>query len=1280
MSPRRGRLYAILCAIFMTALVLQTGAPVAADEALAGEDVPSRELAPDGAGDPHLPSSQVLVNATQVGGDCGSGWTDLNASDDRRCSFREVNRAPANETAILLPDGTDVSGWSSGGKRGPCSRDTTPYDELDDGANTDDGDATCREGSRNGNRVGVTLQDPVWTDPLDVDDFDVTTSAVVRKTGNKPASFAIDVKVGSSGYSSGTTQSTTTSYVRYARFDGTNPTTAPSAEWTGQDIADLTLASRCVDCSPAERVTQMQARVDARYDPEYALEVRFAWSGIPVTGDRWTLLAECRRLSPGSERVLVQVGRGGGTPTDWATAYVCDSDEDQGFGTYVLDAAELNGGAPVVRIWDAQADAPDDTLPGTMALDLLRIEWRDPWPYEMTEAQAANRTMLWVYNTVWTQQPSAVDEYAMRYGTKHLVVNGYPLGAAYTASRGYDNIASTFTLTPEFYDWYPNRIFEPVKPFELRPEIRGKLAELRPQGFRIGFSLVPVLNYSMHEPCHNEREAGQGHVWAWSRNYNASQGVDCVTFTHFTREYDFFSDVNLGDMREAIDAVAPWVDYVAFDEIFYGGGAELRWDGEEGHERNNTGMCEASDPTATNWQPDLQQEFMSRYGYTAEQLEWLRTWNGTYHDGYCDRSEGDPYWPDLAPGNRALYDDWVEFKGDILAEWYEDLAGYAHGKGLETALSVLTPTGPAGYDPVKYRVEDIVLDRLLDSFDIVYATYPGYSMGNRDAPSYYTMADAGETMRQALNPDGTRETYGAIEVITSSSRFANPANIAFNFFAQAYATHDGLLVFELGDPGGVVRPSPWSSQPWGNGWEGTAYFPSLNASAPYCRTAAREIPRFGPLLPEASGDVAVFSKRTGIPDAQFVNGTYTFYYPTYYSNHRNFNELVDLLSTFTGVTVVSSDSDLDAYENITLATDYFPEDVDLSGKRVLGLGQPLWNDTAEFCDNGGPYWRYYNVSQAAADFWGFHILNPDANWIYCPKTVVLHEHGSLAMIRGDINADGLAPFRQTFSRDGDRISTNPGTFRVRRLLLADGQGPYSGYTGASAFATNDNATVWDVLRYGGGYDSSWATEFIRSDLRRLGWYERNDRFVTDGVFTLHFADWLPRQPLLYKDREYFAKEFDADGNMTIGTWAYKEAYGESEFGEAYWEARLRPYETMLALDGDRAEEYAGAPEIHPPSTYVKTGPVDYGLVLERLQVLFGEPDYVAHLYLRPFADDEVTVDYAAVDCVLPHVCTVLIKDVDTGNDVTPLFSDERSSTFAGVAGHHYVVTVERSSP
>ncbi len=353
-----------------------------------GPETPSRVVnGPSGPSDSFPPSSQTVVNGTQAGGDCGSTWSDLNISDDSRCSYQEANKAPANQTGIALtPDGTDVNGWSVSSKPDPkCSTDAEPWNELDDGGDTDDGDATCRQGDTNGNRVGTTLTDPSLTDAPDVDDFTVVSSAVVKKIASQAASVSVDVKVGASAYNNGATQATTTSYVRYSRTDDVNPISG--AEWTATDVNNLVVGTRCVDCAPNNRVTQIQAKVDAKYSPEYTLEVRFGWSGVLLVGDRWTLVAECQRLNPGAENVLIQVGQGGSPPTSWKTAYTCSSDSDATYDTYLLSAAELNGGDPVVRVWDAQVDTPDDTTRGTMALDVLRIDrtrYRtglEPWFY-----------------------------------------------------------------------------------------------------------------------------------------------------------------------------------------------------------------------------------------------------------------------------------------------------------------------------------------------------------------------------------------------------------------------------------------------------------------------------------------------------------------------------------------------------------------------------------------------------------------------------------------------------------------------------------------------------------------------------------------------------------------------------------------------------------------------------------------------------------------------------------------------------------------------------------
>jgi len=334
----------------------------------------------------YLPSSQTLTNATQTGVNCGSTWTNLGSPDDVRWSYREVDRSPADQIGVvILPDGTDVSGWSASG----CSTDASPWDELDDGADTHDSDATCRQGTKKGSRVGVTLANPRWNDAADVDDFTVVASSVARKVSSSSASVSIDAKVGALSYHNGATQATTTSYVRYSRTMNANPNSG--SEWTSTDIDDLRIATRCVDCSPNNRATQMQATIDAVYNAEYALEVRFAWSGVPLAGDRWTLVVECQRLNPGVENVLVQVGQGGNPPTNWVTAYTCTSDSDLSFSSYTLSAAERNGGAPVVRVWDDQADTPDDTIQGTMALDVLRIDVAE-YGNGYSPSQSASRT------------------------------------------------------------------------------------------------------------------------------------------------------------------------------------------------------------------------------------------------------------------------------------------------------------------------------------------------------------------------------------------------------------------------------------------------------------------------------------------------------------------------------------------------------------------------------------------------------------------------------------------------------------------------------------------------------------------------------------------------------------------------------------------------------------------------------------------------------------------------------------------------------------------------
>jgi len=81
----------------------------------------------------------------------------------------------------------------------------------------------------------------------------------------------------------------------------------------------------------------------------------------------------------------VQVGQGGNPPTNWKTAYTCASNQDTTFNSYILSAAELSNGAPVVRLWDNHG--PVDTAQGTTDIDVLRIdrtEYRTgflPWDY-----------------------------------------------------------------------------------------------------------------------------------------------------------------------------------------------------------------------------------------------------------------------------------------------------------------------------------------------------------------------------------------------------------------------------------------------------------------------------------------------------------------------------------------------------------------------------------------------------------------------------------------------------------------------------------------------------------------------------------------------------------------------------------------------------------------------------------------------------------------------------------------------------------------------------------
>src|SRR3972149_512157 len=164
---------AILCALLsiaylMSPMVIGAQASAGGVRSPIGASAPNQPMQ-GGETFPYVPASQTLVNATQTGGDCGSTWNNSLSSDDIRCSYQEVDRSPTDQLGVvILPDGTDVNGWSVGN---PCSTDATPWDDLDDGADVNDGDATCRQGSTNGNRVGVTLANPAWTDPTDGDDF-----------------------------------------------------------------------------------------------------------------------------------------------------------------------------------------------------------------------------------------------------------------------------------------------------------------------------------------------------------------------------------------------------------------------------------------------------------------------------------------------------------------------------------------------------------------------------------------------------------------------------------------------------------------------------------------------------------------------------------------------------------------------------------------------------------------------------------------------------------------------------------------------------------------------------------------------------------------------------------------------------------------------------------------------------------------------------------------------------------------------------------------------------
>src|SRR5438128_1404205 len=92
-----------------------------------------------------LPSFQRQKNATQSAGNCGSVWTDVCTADSLGCSYLEVDRSTPDQLGIvLLPEATVENGWTDAYWPGypNCTTDSSPHNELDDGLNINDGDAT----------------------------------------------------------------------------------------------------------------------------------------------------------------------------------------------------------------------------------------------------------------------------------------------------------------------------------------------------------------------------------------------------------------------------------------------------------------------------------------------------------------------------------------------------------------------------------------------------------------------------------------------------------------------------------------------------------------------------------------------------------------------------------------------------------------------------------------------------------------------------------------------------------------------------------------------------------------------------------------------------------------------------------------------------------------------------------------------------------------------------------------------------------------------------------
>jgi YD repeat-containing protein len=358
----------------MLAVGLQAAVPPREGE---GDDVtPSRVVGALGpATDPYVPSSQSIVNGTQTS---GSGWTDLRDSDNVRYSYREVDRGSPSSASLLPNVNGDTTSWTAVG----CT-EANEWDCVNEDPN--DGDGTYVKST------AKTVTDSLENLGTVNLNGGTVTSVVVwiwcRRTASQSVGVRTLVKThgvvyaGASNYNcpnSPTYGSTSTTYA-------TNPYTG--AAWTQAEVDALQAGCRDNDGSTRE-VRCTEVRVDVTYVvPKYSLEVRFAWSGVPLTGDRWTLVAEGNRSNPGAETLYVQVGQGGNPQSNWVTAYTFNTDLEQSFSSYVLSAAELNGGAPVVRIWDNQGLV--DGTPGTMGLDVLRIdraEYRtgsNPWHYHV---------------------------------------------------------------------------------------------------------------------------------------------------------------------------------------------------------------------------------------------------------------------------------------------------------------------------------------------------------------------------------------------------------------------------------------------------------------------------------------------------------------------------------------------------------------------------------------------------------------------------------------------------------------------------------------------------------------------------------------------------------------------------------------------------------------------------------------------------------------------------------------------------------------------------------